>query len=66
MCTFAKNEADKVGGSDNYKMVKEIYKSDNFKAQQKQQIEQALQSFSAPAAQANVAPQEQVQLPATK
>lgn len=38
-------EADKVGGSDNYKMVQQIYKSDSFKAQQKQQIEQALQMY---------------------
>ena len=38
-------EADKVGGRDNYKMVQQIYKSDSFKAQQKQQIEQALQMY---------------------
>ncbi|MCX6823840.1 MAG: hypothetical protein NT085_01830 [candidate division SR1 bacterium] len=38
-------EADKVGGRDNYKMVQQIYKSDAFKAQQKQQIEQALQMY---------------------
>jgi len=38
-------EAQKVGGSANYKMVQQIYKSDAFKAQQKQQIEQALQMY---------------------
>lgn len=38
-------EADRVGGRDNYKMVQQIYKSDAFKAQQKQQIEQALQMY---------------------
>lgn len=30
------NEAAKVGGWDNYSLVKEIYSSDAFKAQQKQ------------------------------
>lgn len=39
-------EADRVGGRDNYNMVKQIYKSDAFKAQQKQQIEQALQMYN--------------------
>lgn len=39
-------EADKVGGRANYNMVQEIYKSDAFKAQQKQQIEQALQMYN--------------------
>jgi ABC-type uncharacterized transport system permease subunit len=38
-------EANKVGGRDNYRMVQQIYKSDAFKAQQKQQIEQALQMY---------------------
>ena len=38
-------EADKVGGGENYKMVQQIYKTDAFKAQQKQQIEQALQMY---------------------
>jgi len=40
-----KLEADRVGGRDNYKMVKQIYTSDSFKAQQTQQIEQALQMY---------------------
>lgn len=38
-------EANKVGGRDNYRMVQQIYKSDAFKVQQKQQIEQALQMY---------------------
>lgn len=38
-------EAGKVGGRDNYKMVQEIYKSDSFKQQQAQQIQQALQLY---------------------
>jgi len=38
-------ESDRVGGRDNYNMVQQIYKSDTFKAQQKQQIEQALQMY---------------------
>ncbi len=40
-----KIESERVGGRANYKMVKQIYKSDAFKAQQKQQIEQALQMY---------------------
>jgi hypothetical protein len=39
-------ESARVGGRDNYKMVQQIYKSDAFKAQQKQQIEQALQMYN--------------------
>lgn len=38
-------EAQKVGGKANYQIVQQIYKSDAFKAQQKQQIEQALQMY---------------------
>ena len=45
-------EADRVGGTANYKMVQQIYRSDAFKAQQKQQIEQALQQYQQGAAQA--------------
>ena len=45
LCNQMNVEADKVGGRANYKMVQEIYKSDSFKAQQKQQIEQALQMY---------------------
>ncbi|EKD25024.1 MAG: hypothetical protein ACD_80C00131G0027 [uncultured bacterium (gcode 4)] len=47
-----KIESDRVGGRANYKMVQQIYKSDAFKAQQKQQIEQALQQYQQGAAQA--------------
>lgn len=46
-----KVESDRVGGIANYKMVQQIYKSDAFKAQQKQQIEQALQQYQQGAAQ---------------
>jgi hypothetical protein len=38
-------EANRVGGKANYNMVQQIYKSPVFKAQQKQQIEQALQMY---------------------
>lgn len=38
-------EYEKVGGRANYNMVRQIYRSDAFKAQQKQQIEQALQMY---------------------
>ena len=47
-----KNEADKVGGRANYNMVKQIYQSETFKAQQKQQIEQALQMYQGATQQA--------------
>ena len=39
------NESVKVGWRENYKMAKEIYKTEWFKAYQKQQIQQALQMF---------------------
>lgn len=45
LCNQTALEAAKVGGRDNYNMVQQIYKSDAFKAQQKQQIEQALQMY---------------------
>ena len=38
-------EFEKVGGRDNYNAVRQIYRSDAFKVQQKQQIEQALQMY---------------------
>ena len=40
-----KIEADRVGWRANYKMVKQIYKSDAFEKQQNQQIQQALQMY---------------------
>jgi len=45
LCNQTKIEADKVWGRANYNMVEQIYKSATFKAQQKQQIEQALQMY---------------------
>lgn len=45
LCNQMRLEADRVGGKANYKMVQQIYKSDAFKAQQRQQIEQALQLY---------------------
>lgn len=39
------NESLKVGWRENYKIAKDIYKTEWFKAYQKQQIEQALQMF---------------------
>lgn len=45
LCNQTKIPADQVGGRANYKMVQQIYKSDAFKAQQTQQIEQALQMY---------------------
>jgi len=38
-------EAERVGGKANLKMVKEIYKTDMFKQQQTQQIQEALQMY---------------------
>ena len=45
LCNQMNVEANKVGGRANYKIVQQIYKSPAFKAQQKQQIEQALQMY---------------------
>ncbi|MCX6825183.1 MAG: hypothetical protein NTY80_03070 [candidate division SR1 bacterium] len=57
-------ESDRVGGKDNYKMVQQIYKSDAFKAQQKQQIEQALSQYQQGAAKQAVQAQPAAQVPA--
>lgn len=38
-------ESERVWWKENYKMVKQIYKTDAFKTSQKQQIEQALQMY---------------------
>ncbi len=56
-------EALKVGGPENYKLLKQIFVSDGYKAQQKQQIEQALQMFSNPTAAAQQGQQAQGQAP---
>jgi len=67
-----KAESLKVGGDDNYKMLKQIFTTEGYKAQQKQQIEQALQMFSNPeaaqqqAGQAAQQPAAQQQAPAAK
>lgn len=45
LCNQVRLEADRVGGKANYKMVQKIYKSEAFKQQQAQQIEQALQMY---------------------
>ena len=45
LCNQTRIEANRVGGRSNYKMVKQIYRSPAFQAQQKQQIEQALQMY---------------------
>ena len=45
LCNQTKLESDKVGGAANYKMVQQIYKTPAFKAQQTQQIQQALQMY---------------------
>jgi|GEM_PF-3327546 len=62
-----KAESLKVGGDDNYKILKQIFTTDGYKAQQKQQIEQALQMFSNPeAAQQPAAQQPAAQQPAAQ
>lgn len=45
LCNQVNVEANRVGGRWNYNMVQQIYKSPAFKAQQKTQIEQALQMY---------------------
>ncbi|MFA6255959.1 MAG: hypothetical protein WC606_02135 [Candidatus Absconditabacterales bacterium] len=51
LCNQTTIEANKVGGRANYKMVQQIYKSETFKAQQKQQIEAALLQYQGGATQ---------------
>ncbi len=41
-----KFESMRVGGSENYKLLKQVYTSEGYKTQQKQQIEQAIQMFN--------------------
>lgn len=40
-------ESMRVGGNENYKMLQEVFKSEGFKNQQAQQIQQALQMYKA-------------------
>lgn len=39
-------ESMRVGGHENYKMLQQVFKSDGFKVQQAQQIQQALQMYN--------------------
>lgn len=39
----------RVGGTENYKMLREVFESDGFKTQQRQQIQQAMQMYQIPA-----------------
>ena len=54
-----RNEALKVGGNENYKLLKQIFTTDSYKSQQRQQIEQAMEMFSNPAAAQAPAGQQQ-------
>jgi len=38
-------ESMRVGGTENYKMLQQVFKSEGFKAQQQQQIQQAMQMY---------------------
>ncbi len=49
-----KVEVLRSGGQENYKLIKQIYKTEWYKLQQKQQLEQALQMLSQPQEQAPV------------
>ena len=51
-CQYTHTEAMKVGGRDNYKLVKQIYKTKAFQDGQSQQIQAALQQYQAAAQQA--------------
>jgi hypothetical protein len=50
-CQYTHTEAMKVGGSANYKLVKQIYKTKAFQEGQSQQIQAALQQYQAAAQQ---------------
>lgn len=57
-----KAEALKVGGDDNYRMLKQIFTTEGYKQQQAAQIQQALEMFANPQAAAQQqAAQQQVQ-----
>jgi len=42
-------ESMRVGGRENYEMLRDVFESEGFKAQQKQQIQQAMQMYQVPA-----------------
>lgn len=42
-------ESLRVGGNDNYKMLQQVFQSEGFQAQQRQQIQQAMQLYQVPA-----------------
>ena len=54
----------RVGGYDNYKLLQQVFKSEGFKAQQQQQIQQAIQMYTTPTAAQ--APAQAQQAPAQK
>ena len=59
LCQQRNIESNRVGGTDNYKMLQQVFKSEGFKAQQQQQIQQAMQMYQVPAVKtddANVVP----------
>jgi len=41
-------ESMRVGGDDNYKMLQQVFQSEGFQAQQRQQIQQAMQLYQVP------------------
>lgn len=61
LCNQSRIEADRVGGMQNYKMVKQIYQTEAFKTAQQQQIQQALQMYQGGAQQVD----QQAAMPAT-
>lgn len=61
-CQYTRTEVAKVGGRDNYKLVKQIYKTEAFQASQTSQIQQALQMYQGGAAQTQPAAQPSVQI----
>lgn len=60
----SRTETMKVGGRENYSMLRQIFSTEGFKAQQKQQLEEALKAFTTP--QANTQTQGLPQQPAQK
>jgi hypothetical protein len=48
LCQQRNVESNRVGGMENYKMLQQVFKSEGFKAQQKQQIQQAMQMYQIP------------------
>jgi hypothetical protein len=48
LCQQRNIESMRVGGTENYKMLRQVFQSEGFQTQQRQQIQQAMQMYQVP------------------